>query len=95
MYVLVDIVREFQQQGVRRIMYGTMFQRLDRQYNKRAKRLNKILRKLQKHYLWEHGPGLINNDVIDPKDGVHLRKSAERLFAISIADALSYLVNNY
>ena len=30
MYALVDIIREFQGQGVRRIMFGTMFQRLDR-----------------------------------------------------------------
>ena len=59
---------------------------------KRAKRLNKILRKLQKHYLWkwEHGPGLINNDIIDPKDRVHLRKFAEGLFASRIADALFF-----
>ena len=89
MYTLVDIVRECQREGVRRIMFGTMLQRLDHKYNKRAKRLNMVLRKLQKRYLWEHGPGLINNDVIDPKDKIHLRKSAERLFA------LSYLAKNY
>ena len=72
-----------------------MFQLLDCQYNKQVKRLNKVLRKLQKHYLWEHGPGLINHDVTDAKDRVYLKKSAERLFASSIADTLSYHAKNY
>ena len=64
MYALVDIVREFQWQCSDISCLVPCF--IDCQYNKRARRLNKVLRKLQKHYLWEHGPGQkINNDVID------------------------------
>lgn len=91
MYRLVSIIDEFRRQGVRRVAFGCMFQRLDRQYNKRAKRLNKILRKLQRRHLWDHGPELINNEVITTRDGVHLWRSVEPLFASSIADALRFL----
>ena len=91
MYRLMGIINEFQRQGVRRVVFGCMFLRHDRQYNKRAKRLNKILRKIHRRYLWEHGPHLINNDVITTKDGVHLCRPAEPAFANSIADALCYL----
>ena len=95
MFKLVSIVEEFRRQGVRRVVFGCMFQRHNRPYNKRAKQLNKILRKIPKtkQHLWDHDPDLINNDVISSKDGVHLWRSAESLFASSIADALRYSAN--
>ena len=43
MYPRMGIIDEFRRQGVRRVVFGCMFLRHDRQYNKRAKRLNKIL----------------------------------------------------
>ena len=91
---LVRIVEEFQLQGVRRVVFGCMFQRHDRLYNKRAKLVNKILQKLQKQHLWDHGPVLINNQVISEKDGVHLWRFAEALFASSIVGALTSLADN-
>ena len=51
MYRLLLIVNEFQQQGVRPDAFGCMFLCHDRQYNKRAKRLKKILWKLLRRYL--------------------------------------------
>ena len=93
MYRLLRIINEFHRQGVRRVAFGSMFLRHDRQYNKRAKRLNKILRKLQRRYLWDHGPQLINNEVISTRDGVHLWRSEEPLLASRIAEALRFLAD--
>ena len=93
MYKLVNIIHEFQRQGVRRVVFGSLFHRHDRRYNKLCKRLNKILRKLHADKLWDHSKRLISNDAIHPRDKVHLRRDREADFASSIADALRYLVN--
>ena len=48
MHRLVRIIDEFRRHGVRRVVFGSMFLRHDRLYNRRAKRLSKILGKLQR-----------------------------------------------
>lgn len=93
MHSLVNVVREFQRQGVRRVVFGSLFHRHDRRYNKLCKRLNKILRKIHTEKLWDHGDDLIGNKNIDPRDKVHLLRSQEPVFAASIGDALWYLAN--
>ena len=91
MYALVDVVKEFQKQGVRRVGFGSLFHRHHSGYNKRCKRLNKMLRNIHPDKLWDHGPRLMNNEVIDTWDHVHLFKDQEPVFADSIGEALYQL----
>jgi len=55
MYALVAIYNELKQQGVKHVAFGSMFHRHHRQYNKMAKRLNKILFKIHPEKVWHHG----------------------------------------
>ena len=66
MYALIDVIDEFQRQGVRDVAFGSLFQRHFSGYNKRCKRLNKLLRNIYPGNLWDHGLHLINNEVTDP-----------------------------
>ena len=50
------------------MVFGSLFHRQDRRYNKLCKRLNKILRKLHADKLWDLSKRLISNDAIDPRD---------------------------
>ena len=75
------------------MVFGSLFHRHDRRYNKLCKILNKILRKLHADKLCDHSKRLISNDATDPRDKVHIRRDREADFASSIADALRYLVN--
>lgn len=88
MYALVNVVNEFRRQGVRRVVFGSLFQRHFSGYNKRCKRLNKMLRNIHPDKLWDHGPRLINNEVIDTWDHTHLYRDQEPVFAASIGDAI-------
>ena len=45
MHALINIVEEFHRQGVRRVVFGSLFPRHHSGYNKRCNRLNKLLRK--------------------------------------------------
>ena len=91
MYALVDIVEEFERQGIRRVVFGSLFHRHHSGYNKRCNRLNKILRNIHADKLWDHGPHLMNNDVISTRDGVHLFRNQEPVFVDSIGSALYQL----
>lgn len=91
MYALLEIVNEFHRQGVPRVMCGNLFQRHSWSYNKHCKRFNKMVPKIHPQLLWDHGPRLINNDVIDPYDGTHLHWEEEPVFSSSIRDALLYM----
>ena len=91
MYALVAIYNELKQQGVKHVAFGSMFHRHHRQYNKMAKRLNKILFKIHPEKVWHHGNELIGTINIDKKDKTHLKRSMEPELASSIADALCCL----
>ena len=93
MYALIEIVSEFYRQGVPRVICGNLFQRHSSSYNKHCKRFNKMVPKIHPDLLWDHGPSLINNEVIDPWDGTHLYRHQEPAFAASIRDALYYLLD--
>ena len=56
MHALVDIVKECQRQGVRKVLFGSLFPRHHSRYNKRCNRLNKILKSINTDKLWDHGP---------------------------------------
>ena len=91
MHELLGIVEEFRRHGVQRVVFGSLFQRHERSYNRRAKRFNKMVPNIHPDLLWDHGQGLINNEVIDPYDGTHLYRHQEPTFAASIGEALYYL----
>ena len=85
---LIDIVEEFHRQGVRRVVFGSLFPRHHSDYNKRCNRLNKLLRNIHPDKLWGHGPQLMNNDVINTDDHVHLFRHQEPVFVDRIREAL-------
>lgn len=91
MYALLEIYAEIKRQGVAQVIFGCLFPRHDRRYNKLAKRLNKILKKLHPGKIWYHGDQLISNASIDPRDKTHLLPTKEISFAYSIADALEFM----
>ena len=78
---------------MQRVVFGSLFLRHNSGYNKRCKRFNKMVPNIHPDMLWDHGPRLINNEVIDPWDGTHLHRDKEPLFAASIGDALYHLSN--
>ena len=45
MHALINIAEQFHKQGVRRVVFGSLFLRHHSVYNKRCNRLNKLLRK--------------------------------------------------
>ena len=84
MNALINVVNEFHRQGVKRVVFGSLFHRHHSGYNKRCNRLNKILRNMHPDKLWDHGTQLMNNDVISTWDHVHLHRDQEPVFVASI-----------
>ena len=93
MHALINVVNEFHKQGVKRVVFGSLFHRHHSGYNKRCNRLNKILSNIHPDKLWAHGPQLMNNDVISTWDHVHLHRDQEPVFVASIGDALHELAD--
>ncbi|KAL4226268.1 hypothetical protein ACF0H5_014252 [Mactra antiquata] len=94
MYALVAVYEEARRQGVRHVCFGSMFLRHNRNHNKRAKRLNKILWNIHPSKVWFHDSGLISTASIDPRDRCHLKRNEEKNFADSIARCLHHLLRN-
>ena len=91
MHALINVVNEFLKQGVKPVVFGSLFHRHHSGYNKRCNRLNKMLGNIHHDKLWDHGPQLMNNDVIVTCDHVHLHRDQEPVFVASIGDAFTSL----
>lgn len=83
---MLGIEEELRRQGVRRIIFGQVFLRRDRNANKRIAKFNKMMKKAYPDMFWDHGD-LVSKDSISD-DHLHLREDLYGDFQSSIHQAL-------